>query len=99
MGEWLTGVSDWFARHLGVNPDAFWRLVTTVGVVLFFTVLQRVVARTLARTVSDPAVRYGANKSIGYGIGLVAIAVIARIWVQGVGSIVTYLGLVSAGLA
>src|SRR6266545_4473170 len=99
MGDWLNDVSDWFAHHLGVNPGSFWRLVTTAGVVIFFTILQRVVARTLTRTVSDPAVRYGANKSIGYGIGLLAIAVVARIWVQGVGSIVTYLGIVSAGLA
>ena len=41
-------------------------------------VAQRLVARTLARTVSDPAVRYGANKVIGYALGLVAIIVIAR---------------------
>jgi len=52
-----------------------------------------------ARTVSDPAVRYGANKVIGYGLGLLAVVVIARVWIQDGGNVVTYLGILSAGLA
>jgi small-conductance mechanosensitive channel len=99
MHLWLNEISDWCAQRLGLDPDNFWKVATTVGVILFFTVMQRVVARTLARTVSDPAVRYGANKVIGYALGLLAIVVITRIWVQGIGGVVTYLGILSAGLA
>jgi small-conductance mechanosensitive channel len=99
MRPWYTELSDWCAQRLGLDPDNFFRVATTAGVLLFFTVMQRVVARALSRTVSDPAVRYGANKVIGYALGLLAIVVIARIWVQDVGSVVTYLGILSAGLA
>jgi small-conductance mechanosensitive channel len=99
MRPWYAELSDWCAQRLGVDPETFWHGITTVCVVVFFAVLQRLVARTLARTVSDPAVRYGANKVIGYAIGLVAIIVVARIWIQDAGSVVTYLGIVSAGLA
>jgi small-conductance mechanosensitive channel len=99
MRPWYTEVSDWCATRLGLDPDNFFRIATTVGVLVFFAVMQRMVARTLARTVSDPAVRYGANKVIGYALGLLAIVVIARIWIQDVGSVVTYLGITSAGLA
>jgi small-conductance mechanosensitive channel len=99
MRYWLNELSDWFAQRLGVDPDTVWNIVTTVGIVLFFTILQRLVRRALARTVSDPAVRYGANKVISYALGLIGVVIIVRTWVQGSTSIVTYLGLVSAGLA
>ena len=99
MRYWLNEWSDWCAARLGVDPDTFWNIVTTVAIVMFFTILQRVVRRALARTISDPAVRYGANKVIGYAIGLLGVIIIVRTWVQGSGSLVTYLGLVSAGLA
>jgi small-conductance mechanosensitive channel len=99
MRHWLNELSDWCAERLGVDPDTFWNIVTTVGIILFFTVVQRLVRRALVRTVSDPAVRYGANKVIGYALGLLAVGIIIRTWVQTSGSIVTYLGLVSAGLA
>jgi small-conductance mechanosensitive channel len=99
MRHWLNELSDWCAQRLGVDPDTFWNIVTTVGIILFFTIVQRLVRRALARTVSDPAVRYGANKVIGYALGLLGVGVIIRTWVQTSGSIVTYLGLVSAGLA
>src|SRR5258708_24215998 len=99
MRPWYAEVSDWCAQRLGLDPDSFRRFAATIGVLLFFRVMQRIVARTLARTVSDPAVRYGANKVIGYALGLLGIVVITRIWVQGVGNIVTSLGIVSAGLA
>jgi small-conductance mechanosensitive channel len=99
MRHWLNEWSDWCAGRLGVDPDTFWNIVTTIGIILFFTILQRLVRRALSRTISDPAVRYGANKVIGYAIGLLGVVIIVRTWVQGSGSIVTYLGLVSAGLA
>src|SRR5260221_3438730 len=99
MRPWFTELSDWCATRLGLAPDNFFRVVTRVGVLLFFAVMERMVARALARTLSAPAVRYGANKVIGYALGLVAIIVIARIWIQDVGSVVTYLGIASAGLA
>src|SRR5882672_2170804 len=91
MRHWLNEWSDWCAERLGVDPDTFWNIVTTVAIVLFFTILQRVVRRALARTISDPAVRYGANKVIGYAIGLLGVIIILRTWVQGSGSLVTYL--------
>jgi small-conductance mechanosensitive channel len=99
MRPWYAELSDWCAQRLGLDPDTFFQVASTVGVILCFTILQRLVARTLARTVSDPAVRYGANKVIGYALGLVACIVVARIWIQDVGSVVTYLGILSAGLA
>src|ERR1051325_8305980 len=99
MQPWYTELSDWCAQRLGLDPVTFWRVVTTLGVLLFFTAMQRLVARALARTMSDPAVRYGANKVIGYALGIIAAVIIARIWIQDVGSVVTYLGILSAGLA
>ncbi|HKQ67707.1 MAG TPA: mechanosensitive ion channel domain-containing protein [Polyangiaceae bacterium] len=96
---WLNEFSDWLAHRIGADPDTLWRFVSTVLIVFCFSLARRLVVRALARTVSDPAVRYGANKVFTYAIGLVALIAIARVWFQGVGGVVTYLGLVSAGLA
>src|SRR5262249_32211185 len=96
---WLDAVSNFSDEHLGTVSPFMWRIAETLGVMLLFTVVQAVLTRALAKTVSDPAVRYGANKSVRYGLGLVVLGVIARIWVEKIAGFATYLGLLSAGLA
>lgn len=86
-------------RALGVDPAAAWRVVGTVLVILVWLVLQRVVRRLLFRTISDPASRFSIGKLLNYLLGTIALLVVARLWIQGITGLATYLGLLSAGIA
>jgi len=99
MAPWLDPIFAFLAENLGVPPNFVWRILATLAVMVLFTVVQALLARALARTVSDPAVRYSANKAVRYGFGFVAAIVIVRVWIHNVAGLATYLGLLSAGLA
>jgi small-conductance mechanosensitive channel len=99
MAPLLDPLSTFLAEQLGVAPNFLWRILSTLGVMVLFTVVQSLLARALARTVSDPAVRYSANKTVRYGLGVVAAVIIVRLWSQNLAGLATYFGLVSAGLA
>lgn len=87
-------------RHFGIAPSVTDSALATVGVVLVYLVLDRLASRLLARVVSDTSARFQARKVVGYGLGSIAFAVIAGVWVRGgISGAETYLGLLAAGLA
>ena len=88
------------AGALGVAPDVAWRIIGTVLVLLLWIGIHRLRRRVVARAVEDEAARFQMKRVSGYAIGFVAIVVLARLWIQGIaGSIATYFGLLSAGVA
>ena len=56
MAPWLDPIFAFLAENLGVPPNFVWRILATLAVMVLFTVVQALLARALARTVSDPAV-------------------------------------------
>jgi small-conductance mechanosensitive channel len=90
---------DRTAEALGVSPESLGRLVGTFGIIVLWVVLGRLARRVAARTVEDAASRFHVTRMSGYVIGAIALLVIAKLWVQDVTGVATYLGLVSAGIA
>jgi small-conductance mechanosensitive channel len=85
--------------YLGVPPSVTESLLATAGVLLAYLAIGRLGRRVLSRLVGDQTLRFQLNKAIGYFFGLIAFAIILKIWVQGVTGLATYFGLLSAGLA
>jgi small-conductance mechanosensitive channel len=94
----LTRISSWLA-DIGVSTELVAQVLGSLAVITAYIVLRRMLRRVAGRTVEDPASRYQINKAIGYALGLVALAGLARIWMQNVTGFATYLGLLSAGVA
>lgn len=90
---------DRLASLLGVSADTLARLAGTVAVLLGWFVVGRLTRRVIVRTVDDSASRFHMSRVAGYVIGIAAMIVTARVWIQGIAGIATYLGLVSAGIA
>jgi small-conductance mechanosensitive channel len=53
----------------------------------------------LVRTVDDLSSRFSMGRIASYVVGLIGIMLIARLWIQGIAGLATYLGLLSAGVA
>lgn len=86
--------------YLGISPRVTEGVLETVTAFLVWIFLERLVRRLLVRVVSDTSLRFQVNKAIGYGLGLITLIIVFKIWVrEGVSGFATYLGLLSAGLA
>ncbi len=92
-------VVDRIGDTLGLQTDTVWRIAGTILVVLLWIGIGRLRRRVLARAMDDSAARFQMTRVTGYVLGFVALIVIARLWIQGIAGLATYLGLVSAGIA
>jgi len=70
------------------------------AVIIFVLILLRFVAvRIVYRSVEDSEVRYKWRKNLTYVAFFVGFLLVGRVWFEGIGSLATFLGLLSAGLA
>lgn len=103
--RWLLGdktfgvMADWLHRLSGISPDTLAHLLDTVLVILGYLLLRRLMRRVLLRRVTEPNRRYFIGKTITYVLSLLALLVIAKVWLKSSINLATYLGILSAGLA
>jgi len=89
----------WLDQEIGLSPALQGRLLATLLVIGGLWLMQRLVLALAYRRAHDPWVRYRWRKSITYLTLIVGVVMFGRIWVSGVGSLATFLGLFTAGLA
>jgi small-conductance mechanosensitive channel len=103
--RWLIGdknfdaMAGWVENLTGLSPDTLAHLFDTIITVVVYLLLRKLLKATILRRVTEPNRRYGLSKTISYVLGLIALLVIAKIWLRADISLATYLGILSAGLA
>jgi small-conductance mechanosensitive channel len=95
----LATVDSFLQDYVGLSPATSEHLLATTGVLVGYFLLRRLARRIITRRIEDVSSRYQAANAIAYGLGIIVVAVLIRIWVDGLTGLATYLGLVSAGLA
>jgi small-conductance mechanosensitive channel len=103
--RWLIGdnnfnaMAGWVEKVIGLSPDTLAHLLDTIITIVVYLLLRKLLKFTILRRVTEPNRRYGLSKTISYVLGLIALLVIAKIWLRADISLATYLGILSAGLA
>jgi len=98
------------ADSLGTSIDAFfdslmtdvglWKLAISLAVVVAAVVLRRLLLRWFDGQVDDPRTLYRWSKGSAYAVTLAVLLTLFIVWTGGrIGSIGTFLGLLTAGLA
>lgn len=95
----MTTVTEWLRDTFGMGPQSQARLLGTLVVLVLLWFLRRLVMAAVRRRTDDVRLRYRWQKLTAYATGLVGLFLVARIWLEGFGSVATFLGLASAGLA
>jgi len=90
---------DWLGQIMGVGSEVVGKLLLTIAVVAVLTLVRWILIALLNRRSEDPRVRYRWRKTATYVLSIVGLILVGRIWLEGIQSLVTYLGLVSAGIA
>src|SRR5437660_7691210 len=91
---------SWLQTTLGIGSATENKLLYTLLVVVALWVVQRIVLGVVWRRTHDARLRYRWQKATTYVSSPIGLLVIGRIWFpEGLGSLVTYLSFVSAGIA
>jgi small-conductance mechanosensitive channel len=91
---------DWLQTHLGVSPALQVQLLATVGTIVGLWLVRRIVLGFVYRRVQDPWGRYRWRKGLTYALVTAGFVIIGGTWLTaGVGELLRFLGILSAGLA
>lgn len=74
-------------------------LIETILIILVLSVIHFVVIRIVRRRTDDDSIRYKWRKNLTYFLSFLGFLLVGRIWFEGMASVATFLGLLSAGLA
>lgn len=93
-------IRDVLQRYLNLYPKTQARLLNTLLIILALILLRLVLLRVINRRFrQDTRALYSWRKGAEYFIVVLGIFLVGRLWLEGVQSLATYLGLVSAGVA
>ena len=80
-------------------PDLQRKILLSVGLLVGLWILRRVAMRVVRKQISEPRALYHWGKATSYVATVAAVLLVGPIWLEGVGSVGTFLGLLTAGVA
>ena len=92
-------ISNWLDGTLGLEPETQAKLLLSLVIIVLLGVLRRLAQRVVHQRTEDVKLRYRWTISLTYTAVVIGFLVVGRVWYQGIASIATFLGLLSAGLA
>ena len=95
----MKGFADFFTRVTGMSGDTQLRLLATLAILLVIWVIRALSLRIVKKVTDDPRVRYSWRKGVSYTTAVLGIILIGSLWLRGLNTLATYLGLLSAGIA
>jgi len=97
--EPVNQIVPWVQEHLGIAEATQTRILASLAAILIIWVVRLVVVTVLSRQFTDVRTIYRTQKIANYAAGTLALLIVGRIWFEGVQSLATFLGLLTAGLA
>jgi len=93
MAEFLQSLGD------RIGDVTSQRLIQSAAIVIVLVLVRLLAVRIVARWTDDVRILYRARKIATYASVVLGLIIVGRVWFQGVGSLATFLGLLSAGIA
>ena len=91
--------TDQIADFIASSPIIAVQIVETIAIILILWVIRIIAVRVLQRNVEDKKAVYKWRKNITYIAFFIGVLIVGQIWVLALGSLGTFLGLLSAGIA
>ncbi len=99
LGEVEMGVRGWIEGVSGMGPETQDNVLLSILAVILIYGFRRVTLRIVDRKVEDPRLVYQWSKSSSYVALILSLIMVGTIWLEGLRSLGTFLGLLSAGIA
>ncbi len=96
----IEAIRIFLQETLNLSPETLTKLLNSLLVLLVLTILRFALRRLVNRQFrGDTRALYSWRKTVEYIIVILGVFLIGRLWLEGIQSLATYLGLLSAGLA
>jgi small-conductance mechanosensitive channel len=95
----LSKLTEYFHKSIGLSPEIQSKLLTSIIIVLVLWFLHRLISRIALPRIKELPNRYRWKKISSYIAAFLGIIIIGRVWFEGTQSLVTFFGLLSAGVA
>jgi small-conductance mechanosensitive channel len=95
----LSKLTEYFHKSIGLSPEIQSKLFTSIIFVLVLWLLHRLISRIALPRIKELPNRYRWKKTSSYIAAFLGIIIIGRVWFEGTQSLVTFFGLLSAGVA
>jgi small-conductance mechanosensitive channel len=92
-------MQEFFNTYLGLSLEVQGKILESLFVILIVLIIQKLAKRLIISKISDIKARYQWQKISLYLAVFIIILALANIWLRIFGSIGTFLGLISAGIA
>jgi len=92
-------MQEFLKNYLGLSPDLQYKIIVSVIVIIVILIIQRLLKKLLINRIVDLKVRYQWQKISLYLAVFLIIISLSNIWLELFGSMGTFLGLLSAGIA
>ena len=90
---------DNLSEYLHISPELLHKIIVTTIIVIVLSALRASINFLIKRQNLEPRQAYYIRRTVLYTYSILIILLIGPIWIRGIGSISTFLGLASAGLA
>lgn len=95
----MKNIMDFIEVELGLSASIQIQIFKSLITVLIMAILYNIIKRMLYRSIKNTKVYYKTKKGLSYAFILITTIIIARIWISGVATLTTFIGLLSAGIA
>ena len=95
----MTSALTWLGEVTGLGSQTVTKLLVSLALVVILWLLRWAWVSITNRRTQSPETRYRWRKIATYTVSIVGLVLIGRVWLEGIQSLVTYFGLVSAGIA
>jgi small-conductance mechanosensitive channel len=92
-------VSEWIAENWYISADVQWKMLMSFLVILTLYLLKHFAFKIIFKNVVDLKIRYSWKNGVNNAYYVFLIIIIGSIWAESMGSLATFFGLLSAGLA
>ena len=90
---------EWILKELNLSPETQFKIIETLVIVITIWLIRYITIKIICRKIEDVRSLYRWQKMISHSAVIITLLFVVSIWLSGVHSIATFLGLLSAGLA
>lgn len=95
----LENLNEWLRRLTTAEVITAGKLIASFAIIFGLAIIRWIILALVTRRWDDIKIRYRWKKTSLYVTFVIAAVLVGRMWLEGVGSFVTYFGILSAGLA
>ena len=95
----MSGLILWIQKYAHINSDLQIKFLSSAIIIIILWFVRFIVLKMVWRHTEDVRVRYNWRKGLTYLAVIICIFLVGRIWLKGIESIATFLGLLTAGIA